>query len=111
MSTHTAPTHLRLTHINATEGHIFSEYDTPLTEHDAGLILDEDGRVIMGELYRTGRDEYGRCTGKIYVDTDDGVRHVGYVFIQRNHYEDTGEPYTRETWVALVAKSTEYVGA
>lgn len=94
---------LKVTHVNATEGHIFSEYTEPLDE-----------AFSAAELYRLGSREYGRCTGKVYIDqrVDDPSQgsghtaHIGYVFVSRERYEDTGEPYLRETWISqeLVTK-------
>jgi hypothetical protein len=69
-----------------------------------------------GELFRSlsGRDKsrpwesLGRCTGKVYVDGDDGEpRHVGWIFVARNpeptsradeNVKDTG---LREAWVTV----------
>lgn len=99
-------THIRTTHVNATEGYIYSEYDEPI-----GDYADDNGRVDMGEFYRAGVVNFGRCTSKVYVDSSDGVRHVGYCFQRRERYEDTGESYLRETWVVLLSKSIEYVAA
>lgn len=105
----TEPTHISITHINRDKGYIFSEYDEPISE--AELVTDDDGRVVMGDLYRVSVENYGRCIGKVYVDTDGPPAHVGYVFERRERYEDTGEPYLRETWVVLIRKTTTYVGA
>lgn len=54
-----------------------------------------------GELYRASVREHGRCTGRVYIDTDDGPRAIGWTFLKRDHYEDTGEPFLRETWVTV----------
>lgn len=82
---------VRVTHINASEGHIFSEYTEAL-----------DGDMTRGQFYRDGVTNYGRCISKVYVDGPDGPPiHVGYVFEKRERYEDTGEPYKRETWLVL----------
>lgn len=56
-----------------------------------------------GELYRCLMAEYGRCTGKVYVDSADGPRAIGWVFVKRMVYEDSrnGETYLREVWVTL----------
>lgn len=62
-----------------------------------------------GELYRAMRAEYGRCMGKVYVDRPEGgePQHVGWVFIKRDKYEDTGKPYLREVWVTVHARKPE----
>jgi hypothetical protein len=63
-----------------------------------------------GELFRTLRNEYGRCIGKVYVDAHPSnpapARAVGWVFVKRMRYEDArpGDPdptYLREVWVTL----------
>jgi hypothetical protein len=55
-----------------------------------------------GELYRWLVKEYGRCTGKVYVDVADRSRQVGWVFISRQPYEDRRtQMYLREVWVTL----------
>jgi hypothetical protein len=76
--------------VNATEGYRFgdSEPQEPYTDD-------------VGELYRTLRAEYGRCIGKVYVDTDDGPKAVGWVFQSRDRYEDSNETYLREVWITL----------
>jgi hypothetical protein len=57
-------------------------------------------------MYRWLVREHGRCTGKIWVDTEDGSRlHVGWVFLKRDRYEDTGETFLHETWVTLLERS------
>lgn len=56
----------------------------------------------VGELYRSLQKEYGRCTGKVYVDNKDGQGiAVGWVFQQRRKYKDVNETYLAETWVSL----------
>lgn len=58
-----------------------------------------------GRIYRAMRDEYGRCTGKVYVDVRNGeswdTLHVGWTFESRGRYYDTGESYLREALVTL----------
>lgn len=83
---------LHTTYINATEGHGIGSDDFPLEDS----IID-----TRGDLYRFGLREYGRCTGKVYVDTPDGPRHCGYVFEGRDRYQDTGELYLREVWITV----------
>lgn len=65
----------------------------------------------VGQLYRSMVDEYGRCTGHVYVSTTEGDNvAVGWVFVKRMKYEDyrsglrhvRGErTYLREVWVSL----------
>ena len=90
---------------NEDEGYRFSEFCEPLADTRMG----ED--ATMGEIYREARDEYGRCTSKIYVDVriktnDEGgerweTKHVGWFFVSRQRFEDTGEPYLRGAWVTV----------
>ena len=54
-----------------------------------------------GDLYRAMRREYGRCTGRVYIDTDNGPKRVGWVFVKKAYYEDTQKPYIQETWITL----------
>ena len=62
----------------------------------------------QGDLYRAMRREYGRCTGKVYVDGQDGfAHHVGWVFQQRKKYDDCAETFLAETWVTFRKGSPE----
>lgn len=72
---------------------------------------------LRSALYRFSVKEYGRCTGKVYVDkrtpTNDkgGERwdtvHTGWCFVKRERYEDdtlsccVDEAYLCETWVTV----------
>jgi hypothetical protein len=68
----------------------------------------------VGDLFRFLRSEYGRCTSKMYVDTLElgpapartktAPKVIGWVFVKRDRYEDTGEPYLLETWVTVHEK-------
>lgn len=61
----------------------------------------------IGALYRDLLKEYGRCTGKIYVDPKGGGQPIqqGWVFLSRQAYEDSRrtppETYLREVWVEV----------
>ena len=66
-----------------------------------------------GTLYRSCLREHGRCVSRVYIDGPDGKpRPIGWVFVKRKQYEDTGETYLAETWVTLHEKpptmTTEY---
>jgi hypothetical protein len=62
----------------------------------------ETSAETVGELYRDMRREYGRCTGKVYIDTADGrAKAIGWVFVKREKYEDTGEPFLMSTWAMV----------
>ena len=55
----------------------------------------------LGKLFKSLRNEYGRCTGSIYADAPDGTPDkIGWVFQKIARYEDTLEPYLLETWVS-----------
>ena len=57
---------------------------------------------LPGELYRACLGEFGRCIGKVHIDKTNGETwHIGWVFLKRSNYEDTGEPYLVETWVTV----------
>ena len=61
-----------------------------------------------GELFRASRKEYGRCTSRIYIDTSEGMKSVGWVFLKRQAYEDSPkETYLQETWVTLYKGSVK----
>ena len=73
--------------INATKGHRTGNSDVYETFTDN-----------RGELYRAMQREYGRCTGKVYVD--DG-QPIGWVFQKRQQYDDCQETFLLETWVTV----------
>lgn len=75
---------------NATANYIMGESDVYETFTDD-----------RGELFRALRRHYGGCTGKVYVETAEGERAVGWVFQKTDRYEDTDEPFLREVWVTL----------
>src|SRR3990167_4033330 len=68
-----------------------------------------------GELYHRMRQEYGRCTGKVYIDTKGKARAIGWVFVKSARYTDTQEHYVAETWVTVhtgaPARTVEYAYA
>lgn len=91
-------------HRNATEGYLLAE---PETVRIDSTVLDG---MSYGEMFRWFRNEYGRCTGKVYVG--DGI-HVGWIFAKRDKYEDTGETFLHETWITLLdrdetVRNTDY---
>jgi hypothetical protein len=80
--------------VNKTEGYRFGDSDVYETQFDTA-----------GEIYRHAQREYGRCTGKAYVDVEDGEPiPVGWVFLSRVKYEDVNETYLREVWVTVFDK-------
>lgn len=65
----------------------------------------------IGKLFRSLQREYGRCTGKVYVDTFNGVKAIGWVFEKRMQYDDArskDDTYTREVWVTLHTAKPEH---
>lgn len=91
----TQQTVIREVHVNLDEGYRFSDYDTPARD----LYGDE---LDTGEVYRTMRSEFGRCTGRVYQDTDAGTVACGWVFLKRDRYEDAPDKtYLHETWVTI----------
>ena len=55
----------------------------------------------IGELFREYQREYGRCISKMYTDTENGVKAIGWVFEKRVQYQDCQETYLQHTWVTL----------
>ena len=83
------------TFINETKGYQYGDsgWYEPHTEH-------------IGRLFRSLQREYGRCTGKVHIDTQSGTKPVGWVFEKRMQYEDarSNRPqdyYIRQVWVQV----------
>jgi len=58
----------------------------------------------IGKLFRSYQKEFGRCTSKVYIDTDQGPKAIGWVFIKTMKYEDArskNDIYVREVWVTI----------
>lgn len=57
----------------------------------------------VGRLFRDCQREYGRCTGKVYIDRKDGSpMAIGWVFRKQRAYEDSPRQfYVHEVWVML----------
>lgn len=84
---------------NATAGHFLGDDRTAL---GTTIFSDVAPADLAGALYKFGRKEYGRCIGKMYVDTNSrGTIHTGYIFEKRTRYEDSDETYLHETWLSL----------
>lgn len=68
-----------------------------------------------GKLYKRLQREYGRCTGRVYIDDVEapgGARAIGWVFLKRMRYEDARDDspkswYLREVWVSCHTAKTE----
>lgn len=71
---------------NETDGVRFAEFDEPLED----WLTDDEGRPDFGAIYRQARQEYGRCTGSVYVDNLDNPARpirVGWHFVKRDEYD------------------------
>ena len=79
--------YVQTTYLNATEGYVYGESDI------CEAFTDKPGK-----LYRSCVREYGRCSGRLYVGSGTPI---GWVFVKRQKYEDTGEAYIQETWITL----------
>jgi hypothetical protein len=89
------------THVNATENYLLGE---PIRDKIENTVLDG---MTFGQMYRWFQSEgYGRCTSKVFVDTNNPNEpmQVGWVFLKRDKYEDTGETFLHETWVTLLKR-------
>lgn len=78
------------THRNVTEGYRMGDVDPY-----------ESYLTTAGDAFRAMRKEYGRCTGKVYYDSETGPQAIGWVFLKLDRYEDTREPFLHETWITL----------
>ncbi len=96
-------------HVNATEHYRFGDTQIEISD----TIFDPESKTLIGDIFKYCQHEFGRCTGKVYIDTrtDDDpphkyphTKHVGWVFQKRDRYEDTKEFYLHETWVTLLDK-------
>lgn len=88
------PDAIRESHLNATRGHFLSD----------PIITEDLFTTDIGELFRYGQEEYGRCISSVYVDPTGGgpPRRVGWVFQKRREYQDDTETYLHEVWVELL---------
>ena len=61
----------------------------------------DSGMGTPGEIYKDALKQHGRCTSKVYVDTDGKPEQIGWVFLKRTKYQDSNETYLQETWVTI----------
>lgn len=61
------------------------------------------------KLFKALSKEYGRCASKVYVDTKEGTKAVGWVFEKSMKYTDCNKKYIQETWVTLYEDDPETV--
>lgn len=77
--------------VNATKGYRYG------SDEPCEAFTDDVGR-----LFKACQQEYGRCTGKVYVDCPSGkAKAIGWAFEKVCRYEDTHEPYIQEAWITL----------
>jgi len=69
---------------------------------DSGVYETYFEKII--DLFRMCMKKYGRCTGYIYIDKGGKRRRIGWLFEKTDYYEDTKEPYKKETWVTVHEK-------
>lgn len=80
---------IKETFVNESKGYRYGETDyyEPHTDE-------------KGELFRSLREEYGRCISKVYIDLPDGsAKPVGWCFEKRREYSDCNETYLQHVWV------------
>lgn len=100
-----ADTVVRLNFENVTEGYGFSAWDEPLADWWLAHKEDDDTvSVDVARMFRELQREYGRCTGRVYVDTADGAKPIGWHFGRTMQYEDSRDEYVRGVWVSFAVK-------
>ena len=55
----------------------------------------------IGKLFTSLQKDHGRCKGKVYIDTSEVSRQVGWVFEKKKKYTDCNESFIRQVWVTL----------
>ena len=75
----------------------------------------------VGNIFKEFQREHGRCVSKVYIDTADGAKPIGWVFQKREEYEDSRPRYDdynrrikpktfiREVWITLLDKHEVHV--
>lgn len=91
------------TYVNSTKGYRY--HDSEITETHI---------ESLGKLFKACQKEFGRCEGKIYVDTPSGAQQRGWVFARMSRYEDARLKdkdawYCQEVWVTVFADSDEKI--
>lgn len=58
----------------------------------------------VGRLFKGLQKEYGRCTGKVYVESsiDGASNHIGWVFSKLKSYSDSTDTYMHKVRVCLL---------
>ena len=55
----------------------------------------------VGQLFSSLQKEFGRCSGKQYIEREDQDVRCGWVFEKRVKYTDCQRTYLQETWVTV----------
>lgn len=72
---------------NKTKNYVFGNSEPYETGHDT-----------IGSLFKSLQREFGRCTGKVYIN--DGMQ-IGWTFESLQRYTDSSDTYLQETWVTV----------
>jgi hypothetical protein len=77
--------------------------ESPLEDCLHCETLDDGGiQVDKGKLFKHLLKEYGRCTGKVYINGPHGAATpIGWVFQKRVQYDDCKETYLQEVWASF----------
>jgi hypothetical protein len=93
---------IKETYLNESKGYVFGDAEWYESYHDT-----------IGSLFRGLQRDYGRCTGRMYVDRPsrfdgpDSPIQVGWIFEKKMVYEDSRQPYKendyylRAVWVEV----------
>lgn len=93
--------------VNATRGYRFDESELPVGEIFCARTEGDLVLIPRKELFDDLVGDYGRCTGRVYVDSEERAIPVGWVFESRQKYQDdSSQTYLREVWVSFVVKET-----
>lgn len=64
-----------------------------------------DSGFKKGEALKIFMKQFGFCTGKVYVDGENGTpKEVGWTFEKKQKYDDSPGYYIQETWITLSHK-------
>ena len=58
-----------------------------------------------GKLFSYLQKEFGRCTGKVYIN--EGTQ-VGWVFEKKTKFDDTNEFFNAATWIEVAIAEPEH---
>jgi hypothetical protein len=84
------------------QGHRFAEWDEDVPD----WLMNDDDTPNMGAIYRASQQDYGRCTGSVYIDRKEGPpKRIGWFFVSRDRTGDTHEPYLRGAWITVVEET------